>query len=86
MEVKHDTSKGLNHEVNLSTGIVIQQEVPRRHILEVGERKLEDKNFEKTMLPEEQELGQERILPENTYSLSDNIQAVCLKTISKLYA
>ena len=58
---------------------MIQQEVRRRHILEVGERKLEDKNFEKTMLPEEQELGQERILPENTYSLSDNIQAVCVK-------
>ena len=43
------------------------------HILEFGERKQEDKNFEKTMLPEEQESGQERILQENTYSLSDNI-------------
>ena len=49
------------------------------HILEFGERKQEDKNFEKTMLPEAQESGQERILQENTYSLSDNIQAVGVK-------
>jgi len=69
----------LNHAVNLSTGIVIQQEVRRRHILEVGERKLEDKNFEKTMLPEEQESGQERIIQDNTHSLSNNIQTMCLQ-------
>ena len=55
--------------------MVIQQEVIESHsrlevsnIPKVGERKPEDKNFKKTMLPKEQELGQERILQENTHS------------------
>ena len=70
MEVKHGTFNRWNrwnHLVNLSTGIVIQQEVS--HIPEVRERKAEDKIFGKTMLPEKQESGQERILQENTHSL-----------------
>ncbi len=69
-------SNGLNHAVNLSTGIVIQQEVTEScskqevsHIPEVRERKEGDKIFGKTMLPEKQESGQERILQENTHSL-----------------
>ena len=67
LEVRRGMSNGLNHVVNLSTGIVIQQEVS--HIPEVRERKAEDKIFGKTMLPEKQESGQERILQEKTHSL-----------------
>jgi len=62
MLVKHGTLKGLNHAVNLSTGMEIQQEVTESclkqevsQIPEVRERKLEDENFGKTMLLEEQE-------------------------------
>jgi len=58
LEVRRGMSNGLNHVVNLSTGIVIQQEVS--HIPEVRERKAEDKIFGKTMLPEKQESGQEK--------------------------
>ena len=72
MKQKQSTSNRLNHAVNLITGMVIQQEVIESHsrlevsnIPKVGERKPEDKNF---MLPKEQELGQKRILQENTHS------------------
>ena len=76
LEVRRSMSNGLNHVVNLSTGIVIQQEVTEScskqevsHIPEVRERKAEDKIFGKTMLPEKQESDQERILQEKTHSL-----------------
>ena len=59
LEVRRSMSNGLNHVVNLSTGIVKQQEVTEScskqevsHIPEVRERKAEDKIFGKTMLPE----------------------------------
>ena len=65
--IKHSTPRGLNHALSLSMGIVIHQEMTEScskqgvsHKLEFGERKQEDKNFEKTMLPEEQESAQER--------------------------
>ena len=80
MEVKHGTSNRLNHAVNPSKDIVIQQEVAEFcitkevcSILEVRESKPEDENFKETMLPEDQESGQERIIQENNPSLSDNI-------------
>ena len=66
---------GTSNRLNLITEMVIQQEVIESHsklevgsIPKVGERKPEDKNIKKTMLPKEQELGQERILQENTHS------------------
>ena len=46
---------------------------------EVGDRKPEDENFKETMLPKEQESGQERIIQDNTHSLSNNIQTMCLQ-------
>ena len=58
MEVKHGTFNRWNrwnHSVNLSTGIVIQQEVTEScskqevsRIPEVGERELGNENFEET--------------------------------------
>jgi len=73
MKIKQGTSKRLNHAVNFITGMVIQQEVTEScSKQEVGERKHEDGTFKKTMLPKVQELGQKRILLENTQSLSDN--------------
>ena len=76
LEVRRSMSNGLNHVVNLSTGIVKQQEVTEScskqevsHIPEVRERKAEDKIFGKTMLPEKQESGRKRILQEKTHSL-----------------
>ena len=59
LELRRGMSNGLNHVVNLSTGIVKQQEVTEScskqevsHIPEVRDRKAEDKIFGKTMLPE----------------------------------
>ena len=76
LEVRRSMSNGLNHVVNLSTGIVKQQEVTEScskqevsHIPEVRERKAEDKIFGKTMLPEKQESGRKRMLQEKTHSL-----------------
>ena len=46
IEVKHSSSEGLNHEVNFSTGNIVQQEVQKpcsekevNHILEAREKK-----------------------------------------------
>ena len=76
LEVRRGMSNGLNYVVNLSTGIIKQQEVTEScskqevsHIPEVRERKAEDKIFGKTMLPEKQESGRKRILQEKTHSL-----------------
>ena len=66
--------------------MVKQQEVAKscskqevNSIQQGRERELEERNFEETMLPEEQESGHRRIIPENNPSLSDNIQDACVE-------
>ena len=60
MEAEQGASNRLNHTVSPRTGIEIQQEVTcskqeDNTFTEVGERNPENKNFKRTMLPEEQE-------------------------------
>ena len=62
MEAEHGASNRLNHTVSPKTGNEIQQEVTEscskqedNTFTEVGERNPENKNFKRTMLPEEHE-------------------------------
>ena len=73
VEVKHGVSNRLNHAVNHSAGVVCGT---TRSLAwnKKGERKLENKNSNKSMLPEEQEPGQELILQKKdmSYQAPDN--------------